>query len=251
MIIFQVEACLFKVHKYFLVRESKVFETLFQLPPGDDTAEGQDDHRPVYLPEVTVREFESLMHFLYYGMFDNCGVTLPQWIDILRVSKLFVCDNLVDRAIKEIHQHRPRIDPVEKIVLAVRHNIADWLAPSYAAICQRAQPLNSEEGHKLRLETTVLLARAREAVRQDHVSRTESRQAQGAGGRGGGRTGTSRTTTSSALPEPEPEPRPSSASSWQGWEGWTVPDSEDPFDPQRVAEIVDEVFKALDEERAT
>lgn len=184
-----------------------------------------------------------------HSMFDDCGVTLPQWIDILSISTRYVCDKLRARAIKEIHDHRPRIDPVEKIALAVEYNVPDWLAPSYAAVCQRALPINRMEGYKLGLETTILLARAREAVRQDHVAR-EQRQAQGAGARGGARPNLNSRTTASPAP-PEPEPLPSTASSWREWEGLTVPPPEDPFDAQRVSEIVDEVFRALEEAGAT
>ncbi|KAH9834779.1 uncharacterized protein C8Q71DRAFT_123993 [Rhodofomes roseus] len=246
MAIICVEEQLFKVHKYFLIRESELFQGMFGLPPGDSmTAEGRDDHHPIVLKQVLAREFESLLRFLYHGMFDDCGVTLPQWIDILSISTFWACDKLRARAIKEIHDHRPRIDPVEKVVLAVKYFVPEWLAPSYAAVCQRALPINSVEGHKLGLEKTILLARAREAVRQDHVAR-EQRHAQGAGGRGNVRQNLNSRTTASPAP-PEPEPLPSTASCWGEWKGLTVPPPEDPFDAERVAEIVHEVFQAPEE----
>ena len=63
----QVEDRLFRVHRYFLVRESLLFQDMFPLPSGDIAAEGQDDHYPVCLPEVKKQEFVSFMRFLYYG----------------------------------------------------------------------------------------------------------------------------------------------------------------------------------------
>jgi hypothetical protein len=71
------------------------------------------------------------------------------------------------RAITEISTFRPRIDPVDQVVLAVKHNIPEWLPLAYAALCQRDDPLEVEEAKRLGIETTVLLAKARERVRKD------------------------------------------------------------------------------------
>ncbi|GBE83340.1 hypothetical protein SCP_0503880 [Sparassis crispa] len=68
LVIFVVENHLFKVHRYFLVRESDFFRTMFELPPGETPAEGQTDDKAIPLPGVTRREFECLLDFLYYGM---------------------------------------------------------------------------------------------------------------------------------------------------------------------------------------
>ncbi|KZT64218.1 hypothetical protein DAEQUDRAFT_732884 [Daedalea quercina L-15889] len=247
LVIFLVEDRLFKVHKYFLVRESLLLHDLFPLPSGNAVEEGKDDYHPIRLDAVKMQEFTSLMRFFYHGMFDDCGVTLPQWIDILSISCRWLCDKLRERAIKEIHEHRPRIDPVQKIALAVVYNIPDWLHPSYAAICQRALPLTPQEGETLGLDRAIRLAQAREAVRQDaNMPRAEQRTT--TGGRGG-RQGSARPPS---TPAPiEPEPRPSTCSAWQTWEGLTVPDSEETYDPHRVAEIVAEVFTVPDPEPRT
>jgi hypothetical protein len=51
-------------------------------------------------------------------------------------------------------------------VLAVKHDIPEWLPLAYAALCQRDDPLEVEEAKRLGIETTVLLAKARERVRK-------------------------------------------------------------------------------------
>ncbi|KAI0922750.1 hypothetical protein AcV5_009643 [Taiwanofungus camphoratus] len=167
LITFQVEHHFFKIHRYFLARESEFFQTMFQLPRRDEDMEGQTDDTAILLPDVTCQEFESLLDFLYNGMHDDYKPDLSQWVNILSISTRFICDKVRERAILEIDRHRPRIDPVEKIVLANKHSIPKWLTPSYEAICQRAHPLEIAEAEKLGLVTTVLLARAREAVRQE------------------------------------------------------------------------------------
>ena len=74
-------------------------------------------------------------------MHDDFCLSLAEWVFILSISSRYDMDKLRQRAIRQIISHRPRIDPVEKIVLAEKHNIPDWLAPAYASLCQRANPL--------------------------------------------------------------------------------------------------------------
>lgn len=65
---FQVENTLFKVHRYFLARESDIFGVMFQLPAGQGAAEdGRNDEQPITLPGVTVEEFKCLLDFFYHG----------------------------------------------------------------------------------------------------------------------------------------------------------------------------------------
>jgi hypothetical protein len=99
-------------------------------------------------------------------MRDDFKPYLQEWISILSVSSRYDMDNIRQRAIREIDSHRPRVDPINKIVLAEQHNIPGWLAPAYACVCQRAHPLEEWEAEKLGMTVTVKLARAREAVRE-------------------------------------------------------------------------------------
>lgn len=66
----QVEDTFFKVHRYFLTRESEVFRTMFSCPSSEDGQEGVDDSKPIHLPGVTSRQFEALLEF-FLLMLDN------------------------------------------------------------------------------------------------------------------------------------------------------------------------------------
>ena len=59
---FQVQNELFRVHRFFLIRESKFFETMFSLPLGANDTEAD---LPIPLPDVTPVEFEDLLRFFY------------------------------------------------------------------------------------------------------------------------------------------------------------------------------------------
>lgn len=222
MVIIRVQNTLFKIHRYFLLRESELFGTLFDLPAGDMAAEGQTDLTALPLHDVTCREFESLLDFLYKSMHDDAKLTLPQWIDVLSISTRYICDKIRDRAIREIHQHHPRINPIEKIVLALQFDVPDWLAPSYEAICQRAHPLEIEEAQRLGIVISTQLARAREAIRQEACFRT--------------------TPDHTRAPTPDLPFPPMDEPFTNEWPGLIVPDLYEPYEPHRVAEIVQEVF---------
>ena len=98
-------------------------------------------------------------------MHNETTPSLLAWTSLLSISTHFDMYRVRDRAIMEIETFYPPIDSVDKVVLAVKHNVPEWLPPTYAALCQRADPIDIEEGRKLGLETTVLLAKARERVR--------------------------------------------------------------------------------------
>ncbi|KDQ56643.1 hypothetical protein JAAARDRAFT_194625 [Jaapia argillacea MUCL 33604] len=213
-VIFTVDDCLYKLNRYFLQRESKVFQDMFSCPQGDKVPEGTTDDSVIPLPGVTQGEIESLLNFLYHGMHDDRNVSLSEWIDLLSISTRFICDKIRGRAIREIDSFRhPRIDPVEKIVLAGKRDIPEWLAPSYEDICQRVNPLEVEEAEKLGITMAVKLMRAREAIRERSCSNTAKAR------------GTRRRV---ATPPPQ---FPSSAES-----------PSRPYDESLVSEIIQETF---------
>jgi hypothetical protein len=105
---------------------------------------------------------------------------LSFWTLLLSISTRFEMHRVRSRAITEINIFHPRIDPVDQVVLAVRHNVPEWLPQAYTAICKRAEPIEIDDARKLGLETTVLLAKAREGVRnpqKPHVHANTPRDA--------------------------------------------------------------------------
>jgi hypothetical protein len=59
------------------------------------------------------------------------------------------------------------LSPVERIVLAVNHDIPTWLKPAYFDLCIRQEALREDEARELGLSTTVKLACARERLREE------------------------------------------------------------------------------------
>ena len=68
-----------------------------------------------------------------------------------------------NRAVKELEGMG--LDPVDRIVLAVGHDVPAWLEPAYVELCTRENPLLEAEAQRLGLSTTLKLMCAREKIR--------------------------------------------------------------------------------------
>jgi hypothetical protein len=93
-------------------------------------------------------------------------VSAAEWAALLSIATRFAFDRLRTRAIAVLtpssHSMDDLLDPVEAAVLAAKHDVPQWLEPSYVLLCMRDEPLDEAEGERLGLATTVRLARARE-----------------------------------------------------------------------------------------
>jgi hypothetical protein len=64
---------------------------------------------------------------------------------------------------------------VDKVILAEKYSVTEWLRPAYCSICEREEPLTDLEALKLGAVTTARLARARETIRNNNVSSKTTR----------------------------------------------------------------------------
>ena len=172
-------------------------------------------------------------------MHDENTFTLESWISLLSFSTRFICDKIRARAIREIEAIQSRVEPVERIVLAVRHNVPQWLTGAYQELCQRQDSLSEAEGEKLGLSTVIKLMRAREIL----LSGSDVRDPRFYSNRISRTAGMSSSSTfmarSMQLLDAEPV-RPHLGPDF--WGAIHTPSVELRFDPQRVADVVREVF---------
>ncbi|KAJ6453586.1 hypothetical protein C8R45DRAFT_1039117 [Mycena sanguinolenta] len=175
MAIFLVENQHFRVHRYYLRKESDHFNWMFLSPPPADGPDGYSDERAIPVPEVTLAEFEALCDFFYEEKFQRGKASTRDWINLLAISTRFVFERLRVLAIAALENcswpFPPRsgqLDPFEQIVLAEKHDIPHWLRIAHVKICERSEPLETWEAEKIGAHKTALLARARETVRNPH-----------------------------------------------------------------------------------
>ncbi|TFY62874.1 hypothetical protein EVJ58_g3589 [Rhodofomes roseus] len=157
------EGHLFRVHRYFLERDSELFRGMFACPPTEASSEGQTEETAIHLPDVTPFELECLLSFLYEGMYER-AVSLAEWVALLSVSSRLLFDKIRERTISVIETHAPALEPAERIVLATKHDIPQWLNPAFTELCTRADPLSGDEANQLGTELAERVTRAREMV---------------------------------------------------------------------------------------
>ncbi|KAI9433040.1 hypothetical protein H4582DRAFT_1820404, partial [Lactarius indigo] len=166
----------YKVHRYFLVRESEFFEDLFSLPQGDSASvEGVDDEHPICVPGTPTKEFENLLRFFYFGydyqMHDDYKPTVTDWISMLSISTRLNFPKVRERAIKEITAQMEEIDPFDLIGIAVKYDVQQWLKPAYRRIVTRTSLITHEEAKKIPFPMAVMLMRSREQHWKDYNTR--------------------------------------------------------------------------------
>jgi hypothetical protein len=103
-------------------------------------------------------------------MHEDYDPTLDEWVALLSISTRFGMEKIRQRAIYQIDDEEFEVDPIEKILLANSYDIEGWHAPAYAALCQRAKPLEVWEAEKLGLITAVKLAQVREEIRESALA---------------------------------------------------------------------------------
>jgi hypothetical protein len=173
MTVFQVENRLFRVHKHFLAENSPIFNAMFSLPHGakvGSTAEGAFDTNPIFLSDVTVLEFETLLQFFYKSFL------LPQesWIALLSIAHRYEFLDVQERAIHEIYspfKGRQTLSVSSKeeqesrllISVAEKYDIPPQnIVPLLIPFVVRGQTLTEDEVSSFSALTVSRLARARE-----------------------------------------------------------------------------------------
>ena len=96
-------------------------------------------------------------------MYDDYKPLTAEWMDLLSIANTYGFTKVYQRAVHEIDDLEDTIDPVERILLARRLKVNRWLAPAYAALCLRTDPITASEAEKLGMYTFVALVAARES----------------------------------------------------------------------------------------
>lgn len=168
----QVEDYLFRVPRQTLEAQSLVFRNMFSMPPPPDVeVEGSSDERPIVLPEpVKARDFKRLLKVLLpTGFF---GPRLPKgdydaWISVLKLSRMWEMEDLHSLALRNLKYPTGWKSAVEKLALALEHEITDWIVPGVNELARRQEPISVEDTQILGLETALKVAAVRESLVTD------------------------------------------------------------------------------------
>lgn len=105
-------------------------------------------------------------------------ITTGEWAALLSISTRFAFDKIRARAISVLAPSSYTfnlLDPVDAVVLALKHDVPQWLETAYVLLCMRDEPLDENEGEKLGVATTIRLAKARERFWRGEAGASEGR----------------------------------------------------------------------------
>ncbi|KAL0577849.1 hypothetical protein V5O48_004147 [Marasmius crinis-equi] len=156
----------FDVHRYLLRRDSKFFERLI-------TGTGA-----FHVLELKIREFESLLDFLYDGMYRISPVDTPveSWIDLLAVSTTLEFPRARGHAIAAIDLCQSSngtntTGPARMIQIAKLYAVEKWLEPARVALTEREEMISDEEAEMVGMRDLLKIVKAREARLTETIRR--------------------------------------------------------------------------------
>ncbi|KZT03920.1 uncharacterized protein LAESUDRAFT_715849 [Laetiporus sulphureus 93-53] len=162
---FLVDNYLFRVHRYFFERESAWFrEKLAASSPPGQHVRGSSEAHPFLLEDVAQEDFARFLWVFYNPKYSIYDATVDDWKAILKLAYDWRFSEVKKLCARELEKFD--IPPVPKIELYQAYDLDKrLLIPSYIHLCIRPESLSVKEGRQLGLETALLVATAREAVR--------------------------------------------------------------------------------------
>ncbi|KIY65849.1 hypothetical protein CYLTODRAFT_356116 [Cylindrobasidium torrendii FP15055 ss-10] len=167
---FLVQQYLFRVHRYFFERESLFFKGELAAPasPGE-ARRGSSEGNAILLDDVTANEFAKLLWVFYNPKYSIYNATWQDWSDILMLAQRWSFPEVKKLSIRELEELE--MPDVERIHVYQEYDVdRRLLVDRYAALTERLEPLTYEEGVKLGMQTSLMIARARECVRSPTVA---------------------------------------------------------------------------------
>jgi hypothetical protein len=109
------------------------------------------DNRRVLMLVLILRNYDTLERR-----------TFKEWSAILDLSTRWGFASIRELAIRCID---PPTDPRDRLILARKHAVEEWVLPALFKLCERPEPLGLEEARLMDFEDVVLVGSARQAVR--------------------------------------------------------------------------------------
>ncbi|CAE7162891.1 unnamed protein product [Rhizoctonia solani] len=170
LLVIQVEDTLFKVHQHQLLK-SETFSDMLKMPQNiyGNPEEGSPEH-PIVLKGVSVTDFEALMTVLYTSHF-SCQKPAPEASLLIPASRLANIWGFSDLYNCLLSLAETVLGDVDKIVFAREFGLPAWLGPAHKNLCERPEPITTEEARKLGIDSLLLISRLREQFRPPKPAR--------------------------------------------------------------------------------
>jgi len=163
-VILNVQGVLFKIHKYFLIKYSPVFEDLFRMKSPLSQPEGLSDQSPITLRGDDPVDFCRLFRLFYHDDPGNAVcLNAEQWVSILILAHKYEMTLLLNTAVLKLQVANPRLDPVKQIKIARKYFRDELINEPFKTLVARENVLSREEIAQMPLDDLHRLIVAREA----------------------------------------------------------------------------------------
>ncbi|KDQ56434.1 hypothetical protein JAAARDRAFT_132540, partial [Jaapia argillacea MUCL 33604] len=170
-IVFLVNNTLYKIHRYFLQRDSDVLSERINwdaLTGGGALSDGSAEYHSLQLENINAIEFDRFLSTLYPFYVNRPFRRFDEWTSVLRLASMWNFALIRELAIE---QPSEVASPVDKVVLGRQYTVTQWLVPAFVDLAKRDTPLNLGEGRRLGMEDAILLGQIVESRRYTGWSR--------------------------------------------------------------------------------
>ncbi|KAI0060610.1 hypothetical protein BV25DRAFT_947958 [Artomyces pyxidatus] len=158
---FTVEGVLYRVHRYYFVRDSAFFASQLLLgSAGDlDSVDAIDE----IWGDVSAADLDLFLSVLYPLDFDKPSVlSVEDWSAVLRLATKWGFASVRRLAVRHLDVMAP---PLDKLTLGRGCAVEEWVVPALTALCIRPKSLGLHEARRMVLEDIIVVTSVREAVR--------------------------------------------------------------------------------------
>ncbi|KDQ23567.1 hypothetical protein PLEOSDRAFT_1023681, partial [Pleurotus ostreatus PC15] len=149
---------IFRIHAHFLQKHSVWIQTQPHLA-------GREEDKPLVLCEgISANDFAKVLWVFYDETLER-QASGEEWFGILLTAEKMQMPRVQLLASSKLKELTFTTDPIEKIAVQQRYSIRpQWALDAYLEVCTRPKPLTLDEGVRIGLPGTIMIAEIREQV---------------------------------------------------------------------------------------
>ncbi|CAE6456688.1 unnamed protein product [Rhizoctonia solani] len=157
----RVNNTIFKTHKYFLCKFTRLEEMIQNMKNHDSP--NSTPRITIYRDDRGVNDFSNTLKITYASAIEGpFKFDTPVLISALRIASAYGFDNL--RAFAIQHLEKLSLAAIQRIQLAREFGLSSWEDPAYKELSEREKALTEEEAQVLGFSAFARVAQEREGV---------------------------------------------------------------------------------------
>ena len=122
----------------------------------------------LYPPYVCLSQQQACIDFFYLSLrnFNRLQErSFEEWSSILDLSTRWGFTSICELALRRVEPP----NPLQRLILARKYNIEEWMNPALLELCERQEPLSLEEARLMDFEDVVFVGTVRQTVRSSDL----------------------------------------------------------------------------------